>query len=332
MGPQQARLMSGIRRCRSEFDQTGKEQEAAELAALSPDDREQKLRKNRQRMLGNVEFIGELFKRKMVGVEEVELSLNKLVTECEEDMDKIQLLCKFLEGVGKVLEAQTKEMIDGCFQKIDGLLSNTGLSSRFRFMLMDLIDLRSNGWVPRRAASGPKTLEEVQKEVDKENRFTEKKKEKDDGKGKKADGRKEKKGGKKDGKKDAAKAEDEGWSQVTTEKQKGKQQVSKKSDRQKPAKEEPPPSPSKAAPAGKPPAKAVQSRGGFAALMGDDEGDEEDEEDEDEVGPLLVRARVHVSCADATRTLARAFVAGGRGRRGGRGASPSHALLASISR
>jgi hypothetical protein len=283
-------------------------------------------------MLGNVEFIGELFKRKMVGVEEVELSLNKLVTECEEDMDKIQLLCKFLEGVGKVLEAQTKEMIDGCFQKIDGLLSNTGLSSRFRFMLMDLIDLRSNGWVPRRAASGPKTLEEVQKEVDKENRFTEKKKEKDDGKGKKADGRKEKKGGKKDGKKDAAKAEDEGWSQVTTEKQKGKQQVSKKSDRQKPAKEEPPPSPSKAAPAGKPPAKAVQSRGGFAALMGDDEGDEEDEEDEDEVGPLLVRARVHVSCADATRTLARAFVAGGRGRRGGRGASPSHALLASISR
>jgi hypothetical protein len=53
-------------------------------------------------MLGNVEFIGELFKRKMVGVDEVQLSLNKLLAECEEDMDKIQLtatLAYYLNGL-----------------------------------------------------------------------------------------------------------------------------------------------------------------------------------------------------------------------------------------
>ena len=295
----------------------GKEQEAEGLAELSPDDREQRLRKLRQRTLGNVEFIGELFKRKMVGLEEVRLSVDKLTRECQDDTDKIQPLCKLLEGVGKAIETQSKESLDGWFRDIDGVLANAALSSRYRFMLLDLIDLRGNGWVPRRAASGPKTLEDVQKEVDKENRYTEKKKDGKEGDGKAAKkGGKDKKGGRKEARKEP---EDDGWSQVTAEKQKGKpqqQQGGKKGERQKAAKEEaaPPPSPGKAgAAAGKPapaaPSKGIPGgRGGFAALMGDDE--EEDDEEDKEVrrpagaSPACTRA-FWVRGPDLSRALCR---------------------------
>ena len=303
----------------------GKEQEAEGLASLPPDERDQKLRKLRQRTLGNVEFIGELFKRKMVGVDEVQLSLNKLTQECEEDTDKIQPLCKLLEGVGKTLEAQNKEVIDECFRKVDGILSNAALSSRYRFMLMDLIDLRANNWTPRRAASGPKTLEDVQKEVDKENRYTEKKKDTKDAEGKaakKGGDRKDKKG-KKDSKKEP---EDDGWSQVTAEKQKGKQQqATKKLDRHKAVKEEAPApvSPSKggATSAGKPaaaaPVKGIQAvRGGFAALMGEDDGDDDDEDEDEEDKEVCFRFAICFVLWSVIHTWV--SVGAGRGRRRGR--------------
>jgi translation initiation factor 4G len=42
------------------------------------------------------------------------------------------------------------------------------ISSRVRFMLRDVIDLRQGKWVPRRNDSNPKTMEQIQKEAEKE--------------------------------------------------------------------------------------------------------------------------------------------------------------------
>jgi hypothetical protein len=64
--------------------------------------------------------------------------------------------------------------MDNIFSRISELANQAGLSSRYKFMLLDLKDLRSKDWVPRRAAAGPQTLEAVKKEVDKESRFTDK--------------------------------------------------------------------------------------------------------------------------------------------------------------
>ena len=42
------------------------------------------------------------------------------------------------------------------------------IPSRVRFMLQDVIDLRRNQWKPRREKAGPKTLDQIHKEAERE--------------------------------------------------------------------------------------------------------------------------------------------------------------------
>lgn len=59
--------------------------------------------------------------------------------------------------------------LDEYFTKMKELSEMRGLvSSRVRFMLRDVIDLRKNMWIPRRNVSNPMTMEQIQKEVEKE--------------------------------------------------------------------------------------------------------------------------------------------------------------------
>lgn len=45
---------------------------------------------------------------------------------------------------------------------------NSKVSSRVRFMLQDVIELRQNKWVPRRDDNNPKTIDQIQREADRE--------------------------------------------------------------------------------------------------------------------------------------------------------------------
>lgn len=49
-------------------------------------------------------------------------------------------------------------------QKRDG----SKVSSRVRFMLQDVIELRHNKWVPRREDNNPKTIDQITKEAERE--------------------------------------------------------------------------------------------------------------------------------------------------------------------
>ena len=62
---------------------------------------------------------------------------------------------------------EAKTFMDIYFARIRELSQNKKLSSRIRFMLQDLMELRSDNWVPRRAAAGPKTIAEIHKDAEK---------------------------------------------------------------------------------------------------------------------------------------------------------------------
>uniref|UniRef100_A0A3P8WNP7 Eukaryotic translation initiation factor 4 gamma, 1a n=1 Tax=Cynoglossus semilaevis TaxID=244447 RepID=A0A3P8WNP7_CYNSE len=52
------------------------------------------------------------------------------------------------------------------FNQMDKIIKERKTSSRIRFMLQDVIDLRKNNWVPRRADQGPKTIDQIHKEAE----------------------------------------------------------------------------------------------------------------------------------------------------------------------
>lgn len=57
------------------------------------------------------------------------------------------------------------------FNKMQDIVARRGhgkISSRIRFMLQDVIDLRANNWIPRRDDSNPKTIDQILKEADSE--------------------------------------------------------------------------------------------------------------------------------------------------------------------
>ena len=58
--------------------------------------------------------------------------------------------------------------IDGYFKKLAQLSDDKKISARIRFMIQDVIDLRRDKWIPRRDDNAPKTMDQLHKEIEKE--------------------------------------------------------------------------------------------------------------------------------------------------------------------
>jgi len=131
--------------------------------------REDRILQARRRMLGNIRFIGELFKKSMLTERIMHTCIMKLLgagerTPSEED---IEALCKLMSTVGGQLDHQkAKTYMDAYFQRMDILSKSQDLSSRHRFMLQDVIDMRTKGWRERRKQEGPKKIADVHRDAE----------------------------------------------------------------------------------------------------------------------------------------------------------------------
>lgn len=87
----------------------------------------------------------------------------------KKDEERLECLCKLLTTVGKELEAK-RENLHPIFNKMKEIVDKKHgkVTSRIRFMLQDVIDLRRSGWVPRRQDSNPKTIDQIQREAETE--------------------------------------------------------------------------------------------------------------------------------------------------------------------
>eukprot|EP01087_Luapelamoeba_hula_P008989 TRINITY_DN2289_c0_g2_i1.p1 TRINITY_DN2289_c0_g2~~TRINITY_DN2289_c0_g2_i1.p1 ORF type:complete len:1015 (+),score=225.49 TRINITY_DN2289_c0_g2_i1:160-3204(+) len=134
-----------LNKCQEEFENKNTVQKRLEeLTAEDKTDEEVELRK---RMLGNVIFIGELFKLNMLTDKIMHAGvISQLLTPKPTHLD-LEALCKLFTTVGKLLDTKNKEMMDDYFKRMHKFAEDTNFPPRIRFMISDVIDLRANRWV-----------------------------------------------------------------------------------------------------------------------------------------------------------------------------------------
>jgi len=122
----------------------------------------------KRRGLGLVQFIGELFKLGMLTERIMNECVRKLLDfEGVPEDETVESLVKLLRTIGRALDAseKSKNMMDMYFSRIKLLIGDKDLNSRMRFMLMDVIDLRSKEWETKETDKGPKTIQEVREDA-----------------------------------------------------------------------------------------------------------------------------------------------------------------------
>ncbi|CAI9090868.1 OLC1v1025739C1 [Oldenlandia corymbosa var. corymbosa] len=126
----------------------------------------------RRRMLGNIRLIGELYKKRMLTERVLRECINKLLgDQPNPDEEDIEALCKLMSTVGeRVDHPKAKDQVDAYFEKMKSLSEDDHLSSRIRFMLKDVIDLRKNKWKQRQKVEKPKKIEELHSDAAQERR------------------------------------------------------------------------------------------------------------------------------------------------------------------
>ena len=126
--------------------------------------------KIKMKSLGNIKFVGELY---LVGL----LSEKIIIDEClgklikkgleNNEEEDLEALCKLMVSVGQRLDSpRNQEKMNGYFTCLETLSKIESVSSRVRFMLQDVIDLRKDRWVPRVTATvSAKSLAQVKQEI-----------------------------------------------------------------------------------------------------------------------------------------------------------------------
>mmetsp|Transcript_26792 Transcript_26792/g.39979 ORF Transcript_26792/g.39979 Transcript_26792/m.39979 type:complete len:1100 (-) Transcript_26792:207-3506(-) len=150
--------------------------------------------KIKKQMLGNIRFIGELFKKNMLKerimrycihsllkVEENEKATKKTgspvirsLPDDEMDAEDHEALCNLFTTIGKTIDTPDAYLyMKYYFNKIETLSNDKRIETRSRFMYKDLIELRGNRWKMRREQETAKTLDEIRKDAEREERAQE---------------------------------------------------------------------------------------------------------------------------------------------------------------
>ncbi|GFT18128.1 eukaryotic translation initiation factor 4 gamma 3 [Trichonephila clavipes] len=127
----------------------------------------EEMKKLKTRWIGNIRFMGELYKFNMIQTVVILDCIKTLLKLADED--SLECFCWLMKTAGKEFESskdfEEKLPMDEYFTQIQKIVDNRLTCSRIRFMLQDIIDLRKNDWVPRRVENIPRTIDEIRKEA-----------------------------------------------------------------------------------------------------------------------------------------------------------------------
>jgi len=165
-----------LNRCQEEFERGWEvnlpekpEGESEEAALLS--DEYYIAAAAKRRGLGLIQFIGELYKLGMLTYRIMHQCVLKLLNfEGQPDESAVENLCKLLRTIGATMDNSGEQghgLVNVYFDRITNILeTHKDMPSRPRFMLMDILDLRSKNWKDKLAQKGPKTIQEIHAEAE----------------------------------------------------------------------------------------------------------------------------------------------------------------------
>ena len=141
--------------------------------------------KAKQRRLGLIQFIGELYKLQMLTERIMHECIKKLFGNVDNPKEEeIESLCRLLTTIGKLLDnPKARAHMDIYFTRMKELGKSSNVSPGMQLILQvnpmvhlqstvhslsfiqDLIELRERKWIPRNRVAGPTTIAQVHEEV-----------------------------------------------------------------------------------------------------------------------------------------------------------------------
>ncbi|CAF1217918.1 unnamed protein product [Rotaria sp. Silwood1] len=168
-----------LTRCQKEFETDYRqeieyEKRKAEVEAITDEKinkeeaekLEDDLLKVKRRKLGNICFIGELFKLHML-TDTIMYDCIEYLLRDKTDEESLRYICNLLRIIGKELDAKANEkstnktILEKHYRELNTIVKEQKTSARIRFMIQDLIELRQASWVARRAETEQATIDEI---------------------------------------------------------------------------------------------------------------------------------------------------------------------------
>lgn len=158
-----------LNKCQREFEKEKEEELKNASEKLSPEELEEKEFLLRKKKVGNMIFIGELYLQEMLSEKIMHEVIKRLLINPipYPSSDDIELLCKLLTTIGKKLDHEkSKKYVNFYFARMETLSQEPTIASRLRFMLKDVIEMRTNNWVARiEKTKATKTRQEAREEA-----------------------------------------------------------------------------------------------------------------------------------------------------------------------
>ena len=163
-----------ISKCEDEFERRRKATEDFDAKNELTDEEFEQKAIAKQKMLGNIKFICELGKKRLLQEEILHECIRGLLSKkrerpVQDQAQDLECLCQIMRTIGSLLDIQaSRNLMNQYFERIDMYSKRSELPSRIRFMLRDVIDLRNNNWRPRpfqREDNVPQPLSRLREEA-----------------------------------------------------------------------------------------------------------------------------------------------------------------------
>lgn len=149
--------MALLHRCKAEYEKKiawSSELEKHTADSVSDTDAEFLRLKTKRRVLGNIAFIGHLYKQGLLREEIIySLIIDMLTNADNKEEDEIECCIQMIHATGSKLDNSSSARLDPVFKKLKEFSASNRFSNRINFSFLDLIDLRAANWNKTLASS-----------------------------------------------------------------------------------------------------------------------------------------------------------------------------------